>query len=86
MIVILSVCVNVVVFLYPIFSHCYSGKIDNIGQGKFFLMVYYQSKPVRITYKIQSLTQTHIRVSFLPLKIGTYRIYLSYRNFPINGK
>jgi hypothetical protein len=62
------------------------GKIDNIGQGKFFLMVYYQSKPVRITYKIQSLTQTHIRVSFLPLKIGTYRIYLSYRNFPINGK
>jgi hypothetical protein len=49
-------------------------------------MVYYQSKPIRISYKIQSLTQTRIRVSFQPLKIGTYRIYLAYRNFPINGK
>lgn len=49
-------------------------------------MIYHQSKPIKISYRIQSLSNTRIRVSFRPEKIGTYRIYLAYRNFPVYGK
>jgi hypothetical protein len=62
------------------------GNIDNIGKGKFFVMVYYQLKPIRISYKITYLSKTRVQISLIPLKIGTYRIYFAYRNFPINGK
>jgi hypothetical protein len=71
---------------YSYTSRISLGHIDNIGKGKFFIMVYYQSKPIRISYKIQSLAKDRIRISFSPLKIGTYELYLFYRNFPINGK
>ena len=90
MIVILSVCCHFVFLLISDnlshFVYIILGNIDNIGQGKFFLMIYHQSKPIKISYRIQSLSNTHIRVSFRPWKIGTYRIYLAYRNFPIYGK
>lgn len=49
-------------------------------------MIYHQSKPIKISYRIQSLSNTRIRVSFRPWNIGTYRVYLAYRNFPIHGK
>jgi hypothetical protein len=50
------------------------------------MMIYYQLKPIRISYKIEYLSKTRVRFGFSPFKIGTYRIYLAYRNFPINGK
>ncbi|CAF4663183.1 unnamed protein product, partial [Rotaria sp. Silwood2] len=62
------------------------GNVDNVGRGKFFVMIYYQSKPIKIPCQIQSLSLNRIRISFLPVKIGTYQIYVAYRNIPINGK
>ncbi|CAF1278454.1 unnamed protein product [Rotaria sordida] len=60
--------------------------IDNVGQGKFFVMIYDPLKPIRIPCQIQNLSKNRIRISFLPSKIGTYKIYIAYRNIPINGK
>jgi len=45
-----------------------------------------QFQPVLIPIKIQSLPSNHIRISLSPSKIGIYRIYIAYRNIPINGK
>ncbi|CAF3378932.1 unnamed protein product [Rotaria socialis] len=61
------------------------GNVDNVGQGKFFVMIYNQLKPIQIPCQLQSLTKNRCRISFSPSKIGTYRIYLAYRNIPING-
>ena len=60
--------------------------MDNVGEGEFFAMVYKQLKPIRIHYQIQCLSTNRIRTSFLPTNIGTYLIYIAYRNIPINGK
>jgi hypothetical protein len=45
-----------------------------------------QFQPVLIPIKIQSLPSNHIRISLSPSQIGIYRIYIAYRNIPINGK
>ncbi|CAM4749067.1 unnamed protein product [Rotaria magnacalcarata] len=59
--------------------------VDNVGQGKFFVMIYDQLKPIQIPCQLQSLAKNRCKISFSPSKIGTYRIYLAYRNIPVNG-
>lgn len=66
------------------------GNVDKAGPGKIFVMVYYQIdenqfQPVLIPIQIQPLPSNRIRISLSPSKIGTYRIYIAYRNIPING-
>jgi hypothetical protein len=45
-----------------------------------------QFQPVLTPIQIHPLPSNHIRISLSPSKIGTYRIYLAYRNLPIKGK
>jgi hypothetical protein len=45
-----------------------------------------QFQPILIPIKIQSLPSNRIRISLSPSNIGIYRIYIAYRNIPINGK
>ena len=68
-----------------------SGNIDKAGPGKFFIMVYSvlddkQLQPILIPIQIRSLASNRMRLCFAPPQIGTYRIYIAYRNLPINGK
>ncbi|CAF3702812.1 unnamed protein product, partial [Rotaria sp. Silwood1] len=72
--------------LQPINDCHFICNIDNSGQGKFFVMIYDQLKPIKIPCQIQTLSINRRRISFLPNKIGTYKIYIAYRNIPINGK
>ncbi|CAF3728092.1 unnamed protein product [Rotaria sp. Silwood1] len=65
--------------------------VDQAGPGKLFVMVYSQIdenkfEPILIPIQIHPLPSNHIRVSLYPFKVGIYRIYLAYRNIPINGK
>jgi len=45
-----------------------------------------QFQPILIPIQIQPLPSNHMRISLSPSKIGTYRIYIAYRNIPINGR
>jgi hypothetical protein len=45
-----------------------------------------QFQPALIPIQIQPLPSNHIRISLSPSQIGTYRIYIAYRNIPINGR
>lgn len=72
-------------------STCSSGNIDKAGPGKFFIMVYSvlddkQLQPILIPIQIRSLASNRMRLCFTPPQVGTYRIYIAYRNLPINGK
>jgi hypothetical protein len=54
-------------------------------------MVYFvaddnQLRPSLIPIQIHSLPSNQMRISLSPPNIGTYRIYMAYRNLPINGK
>jgi hypothetical protein len=54
-------------------------------------MVYFQIdensfQPIVIPIQIQPRPSNHIRISLSPSNIGTYRIYIAYRNIPINGR
>ncbi|CAF3195269.1 unnamed protein product [Rotaria sp. Silwood2] len=65
--------------------------VDQAGPGKLFVMVYSQIdenqfEPTLIPIQIHPLPSNHIRISLFPLKVGIYRIYIAYRNIPINGK
>ncbi|CAF1412638.1 unnamed protein product, partial [Rotaria sordida] len=65
--------------------------VDQAGPGKLFVMTYSQIdenqfEPILIPIQIQPLPSNHIRMSLSPLKVGTYRIYVAYRNIPVNGK
>lgn len=67
------------------------GNIDKAGPGKFFVMVYgltddQQLQPILIPIQICSLPSNQMRISFSPPTVGTYRIYIAYRNLPINGE
>ncbi|CAF1246383.1 unnamed protein product [Rotaria sordida] len=64
--------------------------VDQAGPGKLFVMTYSQIdenqfEPVLIPIQIQPLPSNHIRMSLSPLKVGTYRIYVAYRNIPVNA-
>jgi len=81
------------IFLFlKLFFFSYSiGNIDKAGAGNIFIMVYSQInnnqfQPILIPIKIQSLPSNRIRISLSPSTIGIYRIYIAYRNIPINGK
>lgn len=43
-------------------------------------------EPTSIPIQIHPLPSNHMRISLFPSKVGTYRIYVAYRNLPINGK
>lgn len=67
------------------------GNVDKAGPGNIFIMVYSQInenefQPVLIPIQIQPHPSNHIRIALSPSKIGTYRVYIAYRNIPINGK
>lgn len=55
-------------------------------------MVYHQEEedhpfqPIYMPIQIQPRPSNHIRIGLSPTKIGTYRIYIAYRNLPVNGK
>ena len=54
-------------------------------------MVYHQQEdqsfqPIYMPIQIQPRPSNHIRIGLSPSKIGTYRIYIAYRNLPVNGK
>lgn len=67
------------------------GNVDKAGPGKIFIMIYCQNQskefqPISIPIEIQSRPGNHICISFTPPTIGIYRLYLAYRNLPVNGK
>ena len=67
------------------------GNVDRAGPGKIFVMTYSQTdknqfEPILIPIQIKSPSSNHIHISLYPPKIGTYRIYMAYRNIPINGE
>lgn len=67
------------------------GNVDRAGPGNLFVMVYSQAadnsfQPASVPLQIQPRPSNHIRISLSPAKLGTYRIYLAYRNIPINGR
>ncbi|CAF1398822.1 unnamed protein product [Adineta steineri] len=68
--------------LQPINKCHFICKIDNPIQGKFFIMVFDPLKPLKIPYQIQPLSTNRIQITIIPAKIGTYRIYLAYKNIP----
>jgi hypothetical protein len=86
MIVILSVCHLFYLIIYHTLNFISLGNIDKAGQGKLFIMIYDPFKPLRIPIQIQSLSATRVRISFIPPKIGIYRIYIAYRSIPLNGR
>jgi len=49
-------------------------------------MIFSDSQPARLTYKIQLIAPNRLKISFSPLHIGKYQIYLAHRNLPVNGK
>jgi hypothetical protein len=76
---------------YPIDHSFYLGNVDRAGPGSIFVMVYSQVnensfQPIVIPIQIQPRPSNHIRISLSPSKIGTYRIYIAYRNIPVNGR
>ena len=67
------------------------GNVDRAGPGNLFVMVYSQLddhsfQPILMPIQIQPRPSNHIRIALSPTKIGTYRIYVAYRNLPVNGK
>jgi hypothetical protein len=67
------------------------GNVDKAGSGKFVVIVYYENdenqfQPILIPIQIHPLPSNHIRISLSPRKIGKYRIYIAYRNIPINSR
>ncbi len=90
MIVISFVC-SALKFLSFLFFFFFLGNVDKAGPGNIFVMVYSQNddnqfQPILIPIQIQPLPANHLRISLSPFKIGTYRIYIAYRNIPINGR
>lgn len=66
------------------------GNVDRAGPGNLFVMVYSQLddqsfQPIFMPIQIQPRPSNHIRIALSPTKIGTYRIYVAYRNLPVNG-
>ena len=49
-------------------------------------MVFDPLKPLKIPYKLHLLSANRILITLVPSKVGMYRVYLAYKNIPINGK
>jgi hypothetical protein len=49
-------------------------------------MVFDPLKPLKLAHQTLSLATNRVQISISPPKIGTYRVYIAYRNLPINGK
>lgn len=80
-----------VFFLLLLYLEFILGNVDQAGAGNIFIMVYYQInekdfQPILIPIQIKPLPSNHISIELSPSKVGTYRIYIAYRNIPINGK
>ncbi|CAM4895437.1 unnamed protein product [Rotaria socialis] len=77
--------------LQPI-NDCYLiCNVNQAGPGKIFVMVYSQTddnqfEPTTMPIQIHPLPSNHMRIALSPSKVGNYRVYVGYRNLPVNGK
>ncbi|CAF4341280.1 unnamed protein product, partial [Rotaria socialis] len=65
--------------------------VNQAGPGKIFVMVYSQTddnqfEPTTMPIQIHPLPSNHMRIALSPSKVGNYRVYVGYRNLPVNGK
>ena len=45
-----------------------------------------QLQPIFVPIQVHPMPSNRMRISLSPPNIGTYRIYIAYRNLPVGGK